>query len=185
MKKLMLILTLMMTLALLTGCTAGPSVVPAKLSKDAQELADLMGGYTAIYDLQLTKDVRSIHVNLYHLQDGQWQPLSGGGMPAQEMEERIILWIDQAGEQVTLSAGGSKVSFTMNALDIPERSVGASRLVDTSTLDWEKEVPIFLYVETGADRVDFAVSGFYHPERLAQHERVYALTVMVSQEAVK
>lgn len=185
MKKLMLFLTLMMTLALLTGCAAGPSVAPAKLSDDAQELVDLLGRYSAIYDLKLTKDVRSVHVNLYRLQDGQWQLVSGGGMPVQEMEQRIILWIDQASGQVTLSNSGSKVSFTTDALDIPERSVGASRLADKSMLEWEKEVPLFLYVETGADRMDFAVSDFYHPEKLAQHERVYALTVMVSQEEAK
>ncbi len=185
MKKLMLILSLILTMALLTGCTASPSIAPAKLSKDAAEIADLMGGYTAIYDLKLNRDVRTVHVNLYRLQEGNWQVCSGGGLPPTEMTERIMVWFDASSGKASLSALGSKVSFTMHALDLLERSVGVARADDEIVLEWEKEAPLYMYMETSADYVAFSVNDFYHPEKLAQHERVYCLTVMVSREESK
>ncbi len=183
MKKFLWVLMLVLTICLLTGCQANSTIEVAKLSEDESLLAKMIANQTAVFDLNIPKEARSVHINLYRMSDGKWEKLSGGGTPVSQRKERIVLAIDPDDGGVKLAHGGQQISFTQDTLDVGEvRSVTAAKLSETVKLDWEAETPVYLYIETGADMVSGSLSEFHHPENLAKHERVYALTVMISQK---
>ncbi len=185
MRKIAWLMSLMMVSLMLAGCQAASTVKPTKLSEDEQGIFNLLGDYAAMFDLNMGSGVRSVHVNLYKLEGGQWQPLVNGGRPFAEKEEHIVISVNQEDGKLRLSSGGDTVSFTQDALALTSRSILAASLDEKTELEWEAEVPVYLYVETSADSVAASLGSFYHPEQLAQHERVYALTVMVSQKDVQ
>ncbi len=186
MKKLVLMLLFALILCLLSGCQATSTIEVAKLSESETLLADMIAGQTAVFNLKMARETRTVYVNLYRLNNGAWEMLSGGGVPVEAHSERIVLAIDPDDGMLKLGHGSQRVSFLQEPLDVGEvRSVTAAKLSEKVKLDWETEAPVFLYIETGADRVSGRLSDFFHPEQLAQHDRVYALTVMVSRRDAK
>ncbi len=183
MKRFRLFLALILVLGLLTSCQANSTIQNAKLSESEAILADMIAKQTAVFDLKMPEKARSVHINLYRLNDSKWEMLSGGGLPVSQRKVRITLAIDPDDGMLKLAHGGQQVTFFQDALDIEDvRSVTATKLSEPVKLDWEAEVPIYLYIETGADWVAGSLKEFYHPENLANYERVYALTVMISQQ---
>ncbi len=183
MKRFRLMFILLLALCLLGGCQANSTVRVADLTEDEAFLADMIAKQTAVFDLKMTNEARSVYINLYRLSDGQWKPLSSGGTPVSERKVRIVLAIDPDDGMLKLAHSGQQASFFQDPLDVGEvRSVTAVKLSEPVKLDWEAEVPVYLYIETGADWVAGGLNEFYYPEKLTDYERVYALTVMISKK---
>ncbi len=184
MKKLALIIALMLMALCLTGCQARNTVAPTKLNENEQSIFGLLGPYAAMFDLNMTKDVRSVHVNLYTLEYGRWLPLVDGGRPFAEPSERIVLSVNVEMGKLILTSGGSTVSFKQEGLGQEDAAIMTSMLNEKTTLNFDEEVPLFMYVEGNEDAASASIGSYFHPEGFTGQERVYVLTVMVSRNDV-
>ncbi len=184
MKKIAAMMMLMLLLTLLSGCQANVSTIEvAKLDEGDQIYEDMLGPGTETFDLVLGKDARSIHMNLYQLVNGEWVPLVDGGRNVINSKERNIVGIYK--DNIRLRSGGEQYHLPINELMLDNPGIGIARINEKTELELEAQVPVFLYVESSTNKLAVALSDFYHPEKLAAHERVYALTAMVSGEEVK
>ncbi len=184
MKKLAVLMVLMLTVMLLTGCQASvSSIEEAKLDESYQIYEDIMGPGAQNFDLVLGKGIKKIYMNLYQLENGAWVPLVNGIHAVDKHRERSIVCVFE--DHIALRYGDVIHKVPIDELPLKDPGIVSICLDQKTELLPETEVPVFLYIKSSPDRAEIELSDFYAPEKLAEHERVYVLTVMVSQEEVK
>lgn len=197
MKKVFALLTL---LALLAGCSAEAApamyIQPAELNEEEEAVAKLLGADTDqhLFDVVLDGTAKTVSVNTYVLEDGQWQLVTGGGgMALKEGEKKGRMafgFEDLRGEcREALQFGKDFTAVKYGSpddLDDPEGMGRATALLSGRTeIVYEQEIPLAIQINTTKNEVrSYDTEYFFQPEEYEKYgyEHVYALTVTFSQE---
>lgn len=197
MKRVFAILVL---LALLSGCSAEAApamyIEPAQLSEEEEAIAKLLGADTdqRIYDVVLDGTAKTVSVNTYVLEDGEWKLVTGGGgMALKEGSNKGRMafgFEDLRGEYreaVQFGKDFTAVKYgSSEELDDPE-GMGrtTSFLSNREEIVYGREIPLAIQINTTKNEVvSYFTEYFFHPEEYEKlgYEHVYALTVTFSQE---
>lgn len=197
MKRVFAILVL---LALLAGCSAEAApamyIEPAQLSEEEEAIAKLLGADTdqRIYDVVLDGTAKTVSVNTYVLEDGEWKLVTGGGgMALKEGSNKGRMafgFEDLRGEYreaVQFGKDFTAVKYgSSEELDDPE-GMGrtTSFLSNREEIVYGREIPLAIQINTTKNEVvSYFTEYFFHPEEYEKlgYEHVYALTVTFSQE---
>lgn len=187
-------------LALLAGCSAeaAPSmyIEPAKLNEEEEAVAKLLGADTDqhLFDVVLDGTAKTVSVNTYVLEGGEWKLVTGGGgMALKEGEKKGRMafgFEDLRGEYreaVQFGKDFTAVKYgSPDDLDDPEGMGRTTALLSGRTeIAYEREIPLAVQINTTKNEVlSYDTEYFFQPEEYEKlgYEHVYALTVTFSQE---
>lgn len=197
MKKIIALLAL---LVLLTGCSAEAApamyIQPAELSEEEEAVAKLLGADTDqhIYDVMLDGTAKTVSVNTYVLEDGEWKLVTGGGgMSLKEgvKQGRVAFGFeDLRGEyREAVQFGKDFTAVKYGSPEEPDDPEGMGRttsfLANRTEIVYEREIPLAIQINTAKNEVrSYDPEYFFQPEEYEKfgYEHVYALTVTFSQE---
>ena len=197
MKKVFALLVL---LALLAGCSAEAApamyIQPAELNEEEEAVAKLLGADTDqyIYDVVLDGTAKTVSVNSYVLEDGEWRLVTGGGGMALKdgvKEGRMAFGFeDLRGEcREAFQFGKEFTAVKYGSSEEPDDPEGMGRttalLSGRTEIVYEKEIPLAVQINTARNEVlSYDPEYFFQPEAYEEqnYEHVYALTVTFSQE---
>ena len=173
---------------------ASMNIQPTRLTQEEKQIVELVDGSSNchIFDFQADKSLQSIRINTYQLEDGQWQPFSGGGSYAfEEKGGRLSLTTEKIplGMRCALQ-GSSGFSSSKYASDLSEEAfeemgIAIAYLSNPAEIRYEEEIPLAVQIFTTQDTIhSYDVSFFHTPEEYAKYgyEYVYAVTVLFSQK---
>lgn len=202
--KRTLALLLLCALLLLTSCASQKPAMyiePAQLTAAEEQIKAMaaQGRFVHFFDFRLDKDVQSVNVQVYRLEDAQWVPYSVGGkmaMPDADGKGRLALNFYHLYDGVGISIQGSddnRYSFTTNRPDHADFDASSMALYTTALsmqqeLAYDVELPIALQIHTSKNAVMSMGTDFFHqPDRIAAegHDQVYAVTVTFSKEPME
>lgn len=198
MKKVFALLALLALI--LCGCTAQAApemyIQPAELNEEEEAVAKLLGADTDqhLFDVALDGTAKTVSVNTYVLEDGEWKLVTGGGgMALKEgvKQGRMAFGFEdlrgecrealQFGKDFTAVKYGSP-----DDLDDPEGMGRATALLSGRTeIIYGQEIPLAIQINTTKNEVlSYDTEYFFQPEEYGKYgyEHVYALTVTFSQE---
>lgn len=190
MKKLIAATVALLILAALCGCAAAPkkmTIAPAKLTEKEEKMASLLApNKQSIFDFKTDDTIKSIRINRYRLENGQWEPDGGSGHVCDGTSGRIALISDEKQDRIALQDENSNGAVTLNlpeGLNAAGMSCATSYLSKAQSIIYEEEIPLKIQIFTMQDSVSsYDVSFFNHPEKYAQqYEQVYAITIAFSQ----
>lgn len=176
--------------------TKSMTIQPAKLTKEEENIAKLLDDNAPqhIFDFTVDDTIESFKVNVYRLEDGQWELVSGaGGQAYEDSSGRLALTFDNLGEKLRVSIqgendGGSSFYEREPESIIKEASGNAYMLLaGSTTIEYEKEIPLAIQVFSSEQNFSvFEVDSFYHPEEYASqnYAGVYAVTICFSRETL-
>lgn len=188
-------------LAALTACGQTPEkpgmyIEKAELSSQEADLAKLLdvGENQKIYDFKLDDTVQTVQINTYHLKDGTWELIAGGGgQQFSDSRGRLALRFDKISEGLRVAIqseheDGATEYTTEQAKEAPGMSRTTSMLDDLTEIRYDQEIPLAVQICTKKNEVySYDVTCFYSPEEYAKHdyEEVYAITILFSQKTIR
>lgn len=163
----------------------------AELTKEEQETASLMEGNTQFFDYRLDDSVHSVSIRLLKLKDGAWQ--DNGGMDGDASGEgRLAVSYEWHGESVTLSTqnedGTNSCTMQLHDEENPSTSTCRGTTWEGGPVEIipEQEIPIGIICENSdRDMTMYGVNSFNEPEKFAEHDAAYAVTVVFSKEKLQ
>lgn len=197
MKKVFALLVL---LALLAGCSAeaAPAMYmqPAELNEEEEAIAKLLGADTDqhLFDVVLDGTAKTVSVNTYVLEDGEWKLMTGGGGMALKdgvKEGRMAFGFEdlrgEYREAVQFGKDFTAVKYgSSEEIDDPEGMGRTTSFLSNRTeIVYGQEIPLAIQIHTTKNEViSYFTDYFFQPEKYEKlgYEHVYALTVTFSQK---
>ena len=195
MKKVFALLTL---LALLAGCSAEAApemyIQPAELNEEEEAVAKLLGADTDqhLFDVVLDGTAKTVSVNTYVLEDGEWQLVTGGGgMALKEgvKQGRMAFGFEdlrgECREALQFEKDFTAVKYGPSEEYGDTLGRAISFLSDRTEIVYGQEIPLAIQINTGLNKiVSYDPEYFFQPEEYEKlgYEHVYALTVTFSRE---
>lgn len=194
------IFMLLVSLALLAGCSAEAApamyIEPAQLDEKEEAVAKLLGADTDqhLFDVALDGTAKTVSVNTYVLEDGEWELVTGGGgMALKEGEKKGRMafgFEDLRGEYreaVQFGKDFTAVKYgSSEEIDAPEGMGRTTSFLSNRTeIVYGQEIPLAIQINMTKNQVlSYNPEYFFQPEEYEKlgYEHVYALTVMFSQE---
>ena len=207
----------LLSLLLLTLCTAlalcacggktdqpkAPYLKPTQLTEEETSLAKLLGAERLeyLYDFTVDDTAQSLHLQMYHLVDGKWEPLTQhSGLRLPGKSGRILLEIDDFSDGYQRFAiqcdDDSNSCSAERHLPPPEPTEAedllalgfaavASRLSMPKEIVYEEEIPVAIQLFSNQNPVYSPdLNDFDHPEvfDVPGNKEVYAMTLRFSQK---
>ena len=202
MKKVRLILVIMCMLFSCTGCDIKEElpnmyIKEANLTDEELNAIALVGGddiadKQAIYDFKVDDKIKAIQTNIYELKDAEWKKISGGSRVFGDIDGRIAISIDNIakGCRIALQGENEKGSNSyITEINKEQENMGrgTSRLTSMEEIEYEKEIPLVIQVQTNKNGVSlYDVEYFNQPEEYEKldYEYVYAVTIRFSEKSI-
>lgn len=169
------------------------SIEPAQLTEQEENIAALLGLNTEhhIFDFTVDDKVQSLQFNTYEMLNGEWRMISGGGGQAfSDAEGRIALGFDRIAEGIRIAVQSEHTSGSTSygaepADDLTGMGCATSFLSSQTEIVYEQEIPLVVQIITAKNQINsYTVEFFNSPEKYAEYEHVYAVTVRFSQKTV-
>lgn len=192
----MIAAALMASLSACGGTEKKPDmyIEKARLSTQEENIVKLLGGDTLvpIYDFKVDQTLKSIQINTYELEHGEWKRISGGGGHAfADKEGRLALGFENLSEDLRVAIQGENSSGSVkHSTEEKEKFEGSrseSILNDRKEIVYEQEIPLAVQIFTTQNSISsYQVDCFFEPEKYEDqgYEHVYALTVRFSQKTL-
>lgn len=195
MKKILPIWMILLALTL-SGCAKneGMYVEPAQLTQEEQKIAELLGLNTEhrIFDFAVDNTVQTVQVNVYELENGSWELISGGGgLDFSDCPSgRVALGFDRISGGVRIALQSDKNQSATSYRREPEDEelnfgCATTVLPGRTEVVYGQKIPLVVQIETSKNEIrTFDMSYFEHPEEYEKYgyEHVYAITILFSQE---
>lgn len=167
----------------------------AELSMEEQAILDLVGqkDFPYIVDFVVDDNVKSLQINTYELENGDWEIISGESRVFEDNYGRIALTFDNIGKgmRIAVQSEHERGSNSYRAdikFDFKGMGTATSFLTDKIIVEYEKEIPLVIQIHTKKNQISSLNPeyGFYEPEeyKTLGYEKVYAITCMFSQKLV-
>lgn len=191
MKKIITIASIIFCTFIFSSCqmniNSHGNIKQKSLTKEETNLLKLMGldDKSRVYDYNLDKDVKSIHINIYTLDENlKWQSNGSMSSNVNSLNGTIgVLKDDNERLQVSYK-DQDEISIFKSNLDVYDDIKEKSRSIwwnDKANIEYEKEIPLAIQVITSSNEIrSFSGESFYEPDRLKGHDEVIALTVKFS-----
>lgn len=167
----------------------------AQLTEEENKIVELIGmdQKQLIYDFQADDTIKSIQINTYELEDGQWSLVTGGGGQAwTDPKGRIALGFERISDDLRVAVQSSQhIGATSYQRELEEEGenmgCATSVLTERKEIVYEKEIPVAIQIVTSKDEVhSYVVDYFFQPEEYEKYdyEHVYAMTVLFGQKTL-
>ena len=191
MKKIITIASIIFCTFIFSSCqmniNSHGNIKQKSLTKEETNLLKLMGldDKSRVYDNNLDKDVKSIHINIHTLDENlKWKNNGSMSSNVNSLNGTIgVLKDDNERLQVSYK-DQDEISIFKSNLDVYDDIKEKSRSIwwnDKANIEYEKEIPLAIQVITSSNEIrSFSGESFYEPDRLKGHDEVIALTVKFS-----
>lgn len=172
---------------LLTGCTQQQK--PAMYMEPAEAQPLHQASFSQTYDFRLDDSLKSVVMEIWELQDGQWTDLGGGRIGASLREGQFALAFDDLPKGVTYSVGGASYTYTVNKdfavafAPAADNGLYTTFLSQLREIAYETPIPVAMQIYTTNQSTEYIGADFFHqPDLLASegHDHVYAVTLTFS-----
>ena len=176
----------------------------AQLTEEEASLAQLMGTERLeyLYNFAVDDAAQSLHLQMYHLVNGKWEPTEQhSSMALSGTTGRILLEIEDFADgvrrfAVQSGAPGEKPNSFSSEKHLPPESADeedllalgysrlATRLSGQKAVVYEEEIPVAIQLYSKQNAVSSPnLEDFAHPENfdVSHGEEVYAITILFSQ----
>ena len=146
--------------------------------------------FSQTYDFRLDDSLKSVVMEIWELQDGQWTDLGGGRIGASLQKGQFSLAFNDLPKGVTYSVDGASYTYTVNkdfAVDFApaaDNRLYTTFLSQLREITYETPIPVAMQIYTANQNTEYIGTDFFHqPEKLANegHDHVYAVTLAFSQ----
>lgn len=150
--------------------------------------------FNQTYDFRMDDGVKSVVMEIWELEDGQWTDLGVGRIGASLQEGQFSLSFNDLPKGVTYFVDGASYTYTVDkdfAVDFvpaPDNGLYTTMLSQLQEITYETPIPVALQIYTTNQNPQFIGTHFFHqPEKLASegHDHVYALTLTFSQSLME
>ena len=179
------LLPLLLALLMLSGCSAKPSIAPAKLSKDEQALLRMFGqGYPhQVFDFTAPEGAVGVIIRRQHLQDGQWVTASHY-LHVTEKTGRIAISFDDlaAGLHCAILQKGEVESNSATrsaAVDFAGMFTATQTLRASTAAPLNTEVPLLMQLRKAGIEMPTpgaAMADYPNAASFADYDHVYIVT---------
>ncbi len=146
--------------------------------------------FNQTYAFRMDDGLKSVVMEAWELQDGQWTDLGGGRIGASLQEGQFTLSFNDLPKGITYSVGGASYTYTVNkdfaadVLPAADSRLYTTMLTQLQEITYETPIPVAVQIYTTNQNPQFIGTDFFHqPEKLASegHNHVYAVTLTFSQ----
>lgn len=191
MKKFITIASIIFCMFIFSSCqmniNSHGEIRQKPLTKEETNLLKLMGldDKSRIYDCTVDKDVKSIHINIYTLDESlKWESNGSMSSNVNSLNGTIGILRDDTERLQVSYKDQNEISMFKSNLDVYDNANEKSRSIwwnDKASIEYEKEIPLAIQIITSSNEIrSFSGESFYEPDRLKDHDEVIALTVKFS-----
>lgn len=163
---------------------------PAMYMEPAEAQPLHQASFSQTYDFRTDDTLKSVVMEVWELQDGQWTDLGGGRIAASLQEGQFALAFNDLPKGITYSVEGASYTYTVNkdfaagfASDADSR-LYTTMLTQLKEITYETPIPVAMQIYTTSQNPEYIGVDFFHqPEKLVSegHDHVYAVTLAFSQ----
>lgn len=191
MKKFITIASIIFCMFIFSSCqmniNSHGEIRQKPLTKEETNLLKLMGldDKSRKYDCTVDKDVKSIYINIYTLDESlKWESNGSMSSNVNSLNGTIGILKDDTERLQVSYKDQNEISMFKANLDVYDNANEKSRSIwwnDKASIEYEKEIPLAIQIIASSNEIrSFSGESFYEPDRLKDHDEVIALTAKFS-----